>query len=89
VGVDLWHYQTADGRSLLKALEFMAPFADPHREWPYQQIRKANRSELGDLFRRAAVEYPESQPILAALKFSNPPGDSPARLYLRFAPKPE
>lgn len=49
VGVDLWHYQTADGRSLLKAAEFMAQYADPKREWPYQQIHNPNRDDLGEL----------------------------------------
>lgn len=83
-GVDLWHYQTTDGRSLLKAVEFMAPYADPKREWPYKQIHKANRSELNDVLRRAAVEYPESNAIAEALKFSNKEDNSPSRLYLRF-----
>ena len=84
VGVDLWHYQTADGRSLLQALEFMAPFADPQRPWPYPQIHPANRSELGEVLRRAAVEFPDSRSIAAGRKFSHPQADSPARLYLRF-----
>ena len=89
VGVDLWHYQTADGRSLLRALEFMAPFADPQRPWPFQQIHPEHRSELGELLRRAAVEYPDSQPIAAALKIYPPQTNNPARLYLRFAPERE
>src|SRR5207245_1273846 len=29
VDVDLWHFQTKDGRSIVKAAEFMAPYADP------------------------------------------------------------
>jgi len=82
-GVDLWHYHTADGRSLLKALEFMAPYADPDRRWPYQQIRGANRSELGEILRRAIVEFPGDQPLLDALKFCKADESSPARLYLR------
>ena len=49
VGVDLWHYQTADGRSILKAAEFMAPYVDPDRKWPFQQIHPANRGDLVEL----------------------------------------
>lgn len=87
-GVDLWHYQTADGRSILKALEFMAPYADPKREWPHKQIHKPNRAELGNLLLRAAVEYPESKPIKDALKFykADDFADAPARLYLKMLP---
>jgi hypothetical protein len=60
LGIDLWHFQTSDGRSIRKALDFMAPYADPQRKWPYQQIEKANRSSLDLLLLRAAPEYPGS-----------------------------
>jgi hypothetical protein len=90
VGVDLWHFQTADGRSLLKATEFMAQFADPDKKWPYQQIHPANRNDLGELLLRAAAEFPESKPIQDGLKFFKPENlaDNPARLYLRTAASP-
>jgi hypothetical protein len=86
-GVDLWHYQTPDGRSILKATEFMAPYADPHKEWPYQQIHPVNHNDLGGLLLRAAAEYPVSKPIKDALKFFRPENfaNSPARLYLKSA----
>ena len=86
-GVDLWHYQTADGRSLLKATEFMAPYADPSRQWPFQQIHRPNRGDLDELLLRAAAEYPASQPIKAGLQFfkANNQADNPARLYLKLA----
>jgi len=88
-GVDLWHYQTADGRSILKAVEFMAPYADPKREWPYKQISRPNRNELGELLLCAAAEFPESK-IMDALKFYKAEdfADSPARLYLKMAQLP-
>jgi hypothetical protein len=83
-GVDLWHYQTADGRSILKAAEFMAQFADPARTWPYQQIQKPNRHELGELLLRVAAEFPDSK-TNDALKFfrSEDFADSVERLYLK------
>ena len=84
-GVDLWHYQTADGRSLQKAIEFMAPYADAEKKWPYQQIHNANHSELIDVLRQAAVEYPDSTAITGALKFAKSGNDNPTHLYLRFA----
>lgn len=60
LGIDLWHFRAGDGRSIRKALDFMAPYADPSRQWPYQQIEKANRNALGILLLRAAPEYPDA-----------------------------
>ena len=86
-GVDFWHYQTADGRSILKALEFMAPYADPAKAWPYKQIRRPNRSELGVLLLRAAAVYPGSD-LAAALKFyhADELAANPARLCFKTVP---
>lgn len=36
--IDLWHYRTTDGRTLKKSLDYLAPYADPSRSWPHQQI---------------------------------------------------
>jgi len=66
--VDLWHFQTSDGRSIRKALEFLTPYADPSKKWPYQQIHEANRDSLGEMLLRAAAEYPDEQ-FSQALKF--------------------
>lgn len=38
VGVDLWNYETRDGRSIRKALEFLQPFASGEKKWTYQQL---------------------------------------------------
>jgi hypothetical protein len=81
VGVDLWHYQTVDGRSLQKGLEFMAQFVDANHSWPYPQIHSPKRDELGALLFRTAAMYPDSQ-LGAALKFfnANELNGSPVRL---------
>jgi hypothetical protein len=83
--VDLWHFQTADGRSILKATEFMAPYVDAGRKWPYQQIHPANQGDLAELLYRAAAEFPDSQPVKDALKSVKADGGNPARLYLKVA----
>jgi len=67
-GVDLWHFQTADARSIRKALEFLTPYADPAKKWPYQQIHEANRGTLAEMLMRAAAEYPDAK-FSDALKF--------------------
>ena len=57
LGIDLWTYQTADGRSLRKALDFMVPFAAGDRKWPEAQITQFQGSALTPLLRRAAVAW--------------------------------
>jgi hypothetical protein len=40
-GVDLWHYQAPNGASVLRALEYLAPYlADPSK-WTKEQITPA------------------------------------------------
>jgi len=38
VGVDLWGYQSSDGRSIRAALLYLAPYAFGEQKWPHQQI---------------------------------------------------
>lgn len=42
IGVDLWHYQTKDGRSIQKALEYTTPYILEKKEWQYKQIENYN-----------------------------------------------
>jgi len=59
-GVDLWHYQTPDGRGIRKALDFLAAYVDPAKPWPYAQlggVTDGDRMGLGILLRRAALAY--------------------------------
>ena len=89
VGVDLWHYQSPEGGSLSKAAEFMAQFANPDQAWPYQQIQKPNRDDLGLALLLAAPEIPDDK-IQDALKYFRA-GDfsrSTERLYLKMARLP-
>jgi hypothetical protein len=60
LGMDLWHYQTADGRSIRKGLDFMAPYVAPESKWPYQQIEKPDRAALAGLLLRAAPQFPDA-----------------------------
>jgi hypothetical protein len=59
VGVDLWNYQTKDGRGIRKALDYMAPYMDASKVWQHEQIEPMNRMELATLLRRAALAYKE------------------------------
>jgi hypothetical protein len=38
MGVDLWNFETSNGRSINKALEFLLPFANGQKNWKHQQL---------------------------------------------------
>lgn len=73
VGVDLWNYQTVDGRGIRKALDFLLPVALGEQKWTYQQLGEWPPQMLFPLLRRAALHYPEQkyQALLAKLPAVN------------------
>jgi hypothetical protein len=56
-GIDLWNYQTRDGRSIRKALEFLIPYADPNNKWPGEQIQKIDATDFYPLLKQAQVKF--------------------------------
>ena len=60
VGMDLWNYQTPDGRSLRKGLEYLIPFATGDKRWPSKQITPFRASALHPVLRLAAVGWRNS-----------------------------
>src|SRR5437660_4763456 len=61
VGVDLWNFQTADGRSIRRALDFLTPAALGERKWQYQELGGVKPESLFPLMRRAANVYHDKQ----------------------------
>jgi hypothetical protein len=57
VDVNLWNYETHDGRSIRKALNFLTPFAFGENKWPYQQLGQWPPQMLFSLIRRASEKY--------------------------------
>jgi hypothetical protein len=57
LGVDLWKFQTADGRSIRKAIDFLVPYASGEKKWDYDQITELNPQEFAPLLLRAAAGY--------------------------------
>ena len=60
-GVDLWHFTTADGRSIRKAILYLAPFSLGDARWPDQQISAFNPQALHGILRRAARHYDDAE----------------------------
>lgn len=59
VGIDLWNYRTADGRSIRQALDFMVPYAAGERKWTFDQITTFRASTIHRILRRGAVAWNE------------------------------
>jgi hypothetical protein len=74
VGVDLWNYATADGRSLRRALDFMLPFATGERKWPEAQVTEWRPGAIHPLLRRAAVAWkaPQYRELATKIGGGNP-----------------
>jgi hypothetical protein len=70
VGVDLWTFQTDDGRSLRKAIDWLIPYATGEREWEHKQITPAKMKETATVLRRAAngMHEPRYEALIAKLK---------------------
>jgi hypothetical protein len=60
VGVDLWNFQTADGRSIRKAIDFLYPFSMGEK-WKYQQIGEWQPEILFPFLRLASTKYNDSK----------------------------
>jgi hypothetical protein len=57
VDLDLWNYQTKDGRGIRRALDYLSPFATGDQKWPYPQLDGFEGKSLFPLMRRAAGHY--------------------------------
>ncbi len=68
VGVDLWTFKGRDGQSIRSALDFLLPYADGTRKWPYQELDPITGKELIPLLMRAADRIHAPEYRAAALK---------------------
>jgi len=80
VRVDLWNYQSADARSIRKALDYLVPFTLDGQKWPHQQLGRLSPQALYPSLRLAALRYPDGPYRTLALKI--PPEDPASRSRL-------
>ena len=57
LGVDLFGYQTEDGRSIRRAVDFLVPYITGERKWPHKQIKEPNWGTFAQLLRRSATGF--------------------------------
>lgn len=77
-GVDLWNFQTADGRSIRRAFEYLIPFAVDGKKWEYKQIQALAPERLFRLMRRVRGLYKDEKFKAALAKI--PPASERERL---------
>jgi hypothetical protein len=72
--VDLWSFESEDGRSLRRGLDFVLPYLSGEKEWPHQQIDEidVSPSDMG-LFYLAAARYEEPTYLKAIDRFRERP----------------
>jgi hypothetical protein len=87
VGLDLWSYEAPRGGSIRKALDYLAPYADPAKRWPGEQITPESPDLLLPHLLRAQRVYGGTR--YGALLRMIPPSDATrsARAHL-FWPDP-
>jgi hypothetical protein len=73
VGVDLWHYETKDGRSIRKALDYLLPYITADKSWDYKQISEVKMSDMYPLLLDAARVYQDKKYSDAASKIPDAP----------------
>ena len=59
VNINLWEYESEDGRSLRKALEYLVPFAVGEKEWTFEMLRgwEDAKDKMFLLLRVASTKY--------------------------------
>lgn len=74
VGVDLWNFETKDGRGIRRAFEFLLPYGAREKKWDYQQLGGWSPDGLIPLLREAAERYddPRYRELLKKLSRENP-----------------
>jgi Alginate lyase len=61
VNIDLWEYETPDGKNLQKAVDWLIPYVKREKKWSYKQIKKMTYEDTVDIMKSAAIAYQKSE----------------------------
>jgi hypothetical protein len=84
VGVDGWQFSTPDGRSLRAALGYVAPYLDPAKSWPHQEITQPDRSRIAPLLAAYLARHNDERLRALLDQFAGMPEQRAARWRLLF-----
>lgn len=68
VGIDLWNYESLDGRSMRKALDWFFPYYTGELEWTKKQIDPYKREAFYSVLLLASAKYEDKKYIDAGVK---------------------
>jgi hypothetical protein len=70
-GIDLWDYQTDDGRSIRKVIDWLVPIALGKKKWAYPQIVPMEVERMYPVLQLAAKYFHDTSYANAALSISS------------------
>jgi hypothetical protein len=76
VGINLWHFQTGDGRSLRKAIDFLVPYALGKKQWMWKQIAPPEFERMYPILKLASDHLNDSSYKATARSLKNKFGES-------------
>ena len=73
-GIDLWHYETNDGRGMRMAVDFLLPYLNGEEQWPHEQIKAPKEYRFAETMRRCALGYddPAFEAVIDRLELRDP-----------------
>lgn len=80
-GVDLWHFETKDGRSIKKAIDFLIPYVIEGKPWTYKQINPYKKADFYRLLLIAAEKFSDYSYKKKAEKIDEPNKNSLVKLF--------
>ena len=55
--IDLWNYETTDGKSMKKAFEWFLPYVKDEKQWEYKQLKSPAQDQMIILLKMASKAY--------------------------------
>jgi unsaturated chondroitin disaccharide hydrolase len=57
LNIDMWHFETTDGKSIQKCVDWLVPFLKNEKKWAHKQIKKIDYEHTIDILKMAAKAY--------------------------------